>query len=191
MTAPENQAKTGLIGLGFPTLSLLYTTANASNITTNALPPIYNIFNQNSSLPRFIGLALERSDSEHTAGGHLTIGEHFPDFSDVERSEKHLLSPSNTSRWTILLNGISMNGKNFDNLTSNSVTPGGAPVALIDSGTSLAYIPHAAVDFIYGNIPGAVSYKDGIHGWMVPCLQPANLTFTFGYAFLEVLILYY
>lgn len=190
MTAPENQAKTGLIGLGFPDLSLLYTAANASNLSTNALPPIYNIFNQNLSLPRFIGLALEREDSqEYTAGGHLTIGEYYPDFSEVERSEKHLLSPPNTSRWTIPLNGISINGKNFSNLTSTA--PGGAPVALIDSGTSLAYIPKAAVDFIYGNIPGAVSYKDGIHGWMVPCLQPANLTFAFGYAFFRVLMFYY
>lgn len=187
MTAPDNQAKTGLIGLGFPNLSLLYKAANASNITANALPPIYNIFNQHSSLSRFIGLALERSDNkEQTTGGHLTIGEYHPDFSDVEKSEKHTLSPADTSRWTIPINGISMNGQIFDNLTSaGPEADTNTPVALIDSGTSLAYIPQAAVDFIYGNIPGSVRYKDGLHGWMVPCTQPANLTFTFGYVFLD------
>ena len=153
-------------------------------MSSKALPPLYNIFNQNPSLPHFIGISIERSiDMEQTAGGQISIGEYDPRFEeDIILSQKHPLVPANTSRWTIAMEQLTINGHVLANMTST--VPGAdanTSIALIDSGASLSYIPQEALDFIYGNIPGAILISDG--QWAIPCLQPVNLTFSFPYVF--------
>ena len=154
---------------------------NTSDPETNALPVIYNIFGQDSGIPRMISILLERSnDMETTAGGQMTVGEYAPGYTDIGQSMNNFLAPPNTSRWTIAMDQLSINGNQFPMTSSVFGATLNTSIALIDSGTSLAYIPQAAVNFIYGNIPGAVHLqKDGQDIWLVPCLQPANLTLSF------------
>ena len=158
-------------------------------MSSKALPPLYNIFNQNPSLPHFIGISIERSiDMERTAGGQISIGEYDPRFEeDIILSQKHPLVPANTSRWTIAMEQLTINGHVLANMTST--VPGAdanTSIALIDSGASLSYIPQEALDFIYGNIPGAILISDG--QWVIPCLQPVNLTFSFPYVYRHHLV---
>lgn len=155
----------------------------SSSESKSAQPAIYNIFDQNIALSKFIGISIDRSDDmETTSGGRISISEYDPRFSAVEHSPKYPLAPTDTARWTIAMDQLEMNGHKYE-LTSD--VQGAAldtTIALIDSGTSLAYIPESAVDFIYSNIPGALHlHKDGEYVWVVPCLQPANLTFSFGF----------
>lgn len=152
-----------------------------------AQPAIYNIFDQNPTSSNFVALSIERSgDMERTSGGILSINEYDPRFAIVENSPKLPLAPTNSSRWTIAMDTLHMNGQYY-NLTSQ--VQGAAlntSIALIDSGTSLAYVPVSAVDFIYGGIEGAVHLQDsGKNVWVVPCLEPANLTISFGYVVCE------
>lgn len=183
----ERQTGQGTLGLSLGHLSAIYRTADEFNMSDKALPPLYNIFNQNLSLPRFIGISLERSiDMEQTAGGQVSIGEYDPRFPDIKLSQKHPLTPENTSRWTIAMESLSINGHMLANMTS-TVDGAETSIALVDSGASLSYIPQAALDFIYGNIPGAIYMSDSGQ-WVVPCLQPANLTFSFPYVSSSLII---
>ncbi|KAH7929963.1 acid protease [Leucogyrophana mollusca] len=168
----------GILGLGFNSLSTIEKNVN----DRMAQPIMANIFSQNPSTSNFVALALERShDKEDTSGGVLSIGQYDPRFSNVSQTPKYPISPSDSTRWTIALNGMHVNGKNIG---LKSTVPGAksdTAVALIDSGTSLAYVPSDVVDAIYGSINGAVHVKqDGQDTWFVPCLSQANVSFTFG-----------
>ena len=180
----EQQSGEGLLGLGLSSLSSIKNAVNTSDPDTNALPVIYNIFGQNSTMPRLTSILLERSDDmETTAGGQMTVGEYVQGYTDIGQSMNNFLAPPNTSRWTIAMDQLSINGNQFPMTSSVFGATLNTSIALIDSGTSLAYIPQAAVNFIYGNIAGAVHLqKDGKDVWLVPCLQPANLTLSFMYA---------
>lgn len=138
-------------------------------------------------MPRIMSILLERSnDMETTAGGQMTIGEYAPGYTDAEQTLSNFIAPSNSSRWTIAMDQLSINGNQFPMTSSVFGATLNTSIALIDSGTSLAYIPQAAVNFIYGNIPGAIHLqKDSQDVWLVPCLQPANLTLSFMYVSLS------
>ncbi|KAG2123595.1 aspartic peptidase domain-containing protein [Suillus clintonianus] len=172
------QAAEGILGLGFISLSGI-----AKKVKNTAARSIMaNIFGQNPSAPNFVALALERTaDNEDTSGGTITIGEYDPQFKDVSGTTKYPLAPSTSSRWTIALTGMQVNGHD---VTLNSAVKGakkGTAISLIDSGTSLAYIPSDTVDAIYGAISGSVHIKtNGQNFWIVPCLGQANLSFSFG-----------
>jgi hypothetical protein len=126
---------------------------------------------------------MERSnDMERTSGGLLSVNEYDPRFATVANTPKFPLAPTGSSRWTIALDNLNMNGQIFDLTSHVHGAASNTSIALIDSGTSLAYIPVSAVDFIYESIEGAVHLQDKDKNiWVVPCLQPANLTLSFGY----------
>ncbi|KIJ62117.1 hypothetical protein HYDPIDRAFT_30669 [Hydnomerulius pinastri MD-312] len=168
----------GILGLGFIGLSEIEQAAKDKK----AQPVMANIFSQNPSTPMFIGLALERSqDGEDTAGGVISVGEYDPQFSKVSGSPKYPVQPTSTSRWTISMSGLSVNGNSFALKSSVQGTKKGEAIALIDSGTSLAYIPEEAVEAIYSPIDGAVHVKNKDQdSWFVPCMSQANVSFTFG-----------
>lgn len=179
----DQQSGEGILGLGLASLSAIYRSSSNNANDTKAQPVIYSIFNQNPTSPRFISLSIDRSDDmERTSGGVLSISEYDPRYATIANTTKHSLAPINSSRWTIAMDKLEMNGENY-NLTSEvQRAAANTSIALIDSGTSLGYIPVSAVDFIYGNIAGAVHLRRGDEDvWIVPCLEAANLTFSFGY----------
>jgi saccharopepsin len=58
----------------------------------------------------------------------------------------------------------------------------GKLAALLDTGTSLAYIPDYITDAIYSSIDGsAYSPDDG--NWYIPCLSDPTLSITIGLVF--------
>ncbi|EGO03376.1 hypothetical protein SERLA73DRAFT_174844, partial [Serpula lacrymans var. lacrymans S7.3] len=174
----DQQDIQGIFGLGFNGLSAIFTTVNDLKART----PVDSIFAQNPSTSKFIGLSLERTaNQEDTAGGVLSVGEYDPQYSNISTSEKHPILPANSTRWTIALDGLNVNGNNLQIKSNVSSQGNGSPIALIDSGTSLAYIPTDAVNAIYSSINGSVHVQttSGQDSWFVPCFGQANLTFVF------------
>ncbi|KAG1749656.1 aspartic peptidase domain-containing protein [Suillus paluster] len=172
------QAAQGILGLGFISLSGIEKKVN----NKAARPIMASIFEQNSSTPNFVALALERTtDQEDTSGGIITIGEYDPRFKNVAGTTKYPLAPATSSRWTIALSGMQVNGHSVTLKSAVKGTKKGTAISLIDSGTSLAYIPSDAVDAIYGAISGSVHIKtNGQNFWITPCLGQANVSFSFG-----------
>ncbi|KIJ12214.1 hypothetical protein PAXINDRAFT_14985 [Paxillus involutus ATCC 200175] len=123
--------------------------------STTTDPVLSNLFTQHPSIPIFpyvlIGLALERfANEEDISGCVLSVGEHDPRFADVPGTSKHPVTPSglSSSRWTLAMSRMSVNG-NYHTLKPDvEGTQKGQFITLIDSGTSLAYIPSDAVDVI-------------------------------------------
>ncbi|KAF8556844.1 acid protease, partial [Imleria badia] len=168
----------GILGLGLNGLSALErTTKNISTLSVMA-----NMFAQHRNTPHLIGLALERSkDGEDTSGGYLSIGEYDPQYKNVTYMPKIPITPTSTSRWTIAMDAMMVNIKRVPLNSAVKGTKKGQAIALIDSGTSLAYIPSDAVDAIYSQFNGAVHVKTARQdAWFVPCLTQVNLSFTFG-----------
>lgn len=167
----------GILGLGLNGLSAL----ERKTKSTSTRSVMANIFFQHPSTPHLIGLALERTDDgEETAGGFLTIGEYDPHFSHVTYAPKNSVTPTSGSRWTIAMDAMTINEKHYPLKSSVQGTKKGQAIALIDSGTSLAYIPSDAVDTIYSQINGSVHVKTADQdAWFVPCLEQVNLSFTF------------
>lgn len=175
----SDQGAEGILGLGLDGLSALErTTKNASTRSVMA-----NMFVQHPSTPLLIGLALERSDNgEETAGGFFTIGEYDPQFSNVTYAPRIPVTPTSTSRWTVAMDVMTINGKHYPLKSTVQGTKKDQAIALIDSGTSLAYIPADAVDAIYSQFNGSVHVKRSDQdAWFVPCLGQVNLSFTFAY----------
>lgn len=78
--------------------------------------------------------------------------------------------------WHVAVDNMSINGKVF------SLAATGQFTALLDTGTTEAYLPPIIVDVIYNTIPGAVdvSAEDLVFQWLLPCNGATNLTFTIG-----------
>ena len=176
----KDQNGQGILGLGLASLSSIYDNL-AKKIS--AQPIIYSIFDQHPSLPKFIAISVERSnDMEESSGGVLSIGAYDPPFAAVSESTKIPVAHPTAARWTIAMDGVDINGQKYALSSRVEGAASGTSIALIDSGTSLAYIPSAAVDYIYRNIPGSIpQVTNGQTSWAVPCMEPANLTFFFGY----------
>ncbi|KIJ14689.1 hypothetical protein PAXINDRAFT_99947 [Paxillus involutus ATCC 200175] len=168
----------GILGLGFIGLSEIERQAK----TKKAQPIMANLFTEHPSIPMFVGLALERSTSgEDTSGGVFSVGEYDPRFANVSGTSKHPVTPSSSSRWTLAMTRMTVNGKDHTLKSDITGTQKGQAITLIDSGTSLAYIPSDAVEAIYSVIEGSVHVKTKDQdSWYVPCMSQANLSFTFG-----------
>ncbi|THH20326.1 hypothetical protein EW146_g1004 [Bondarzewia mesenterica] len=148
----------GLWGLGFDRASEIHTVASRSSPSSDAssLTPLSNIFSQNISSPNFLTIDLGRSSSgESSSSGTFTVSSYDSQYSTMA-DEPHLptVDPGRmTSRWEVVLGGLSVNGVAFD----ISKTKSASTTAVIDSGTSFALIDDAAADLIYNSIPGAKS----------------------------------
>ena len=120
-------------------------------------------------------------DQEETVAGTFLIGEHLDGFEDITNQPK--LFKKFIDRWTVEMDGMSVNGQPFAFAPSSvsGVAPGKV-AAVLDTGFSLPPIPPAAVDAIYSTIPGAVNVTapDVSFQWLVPCTATTNVTFTLG-----------
>lgn len=185
ISAPGTNATTlndkGLLGLGPPLLSRIFSDIHQQASSLNGQPFLSNIFDSSSTEP-FITFALSRSDdTAATGGGVFTIGEFASNssLSGIQNSNK-IDVIADTERWIVLMDGMVVNGQK---VTGNSVfaVPGQSStqtLANIDSGTSLAQIPSAYGDAIYGNVVGAQLSNDGTV--IVPCDTNLNVSFIFG-----------
>lgn len=150
------------------------------NGTQLGIAPISNIFAQNPNSPNCFDLLLARTGDLDAQAGTFLIGEHLDDYASITNQPK--LYKQFIDRWTLAMDGMSVNGKSFAfGPSSLSGLKPGQVAAVLDTGFTYPPLPPAAVDAIYGVIPGAVNVTDlGLdYQWLVPCNSAVNLTFTF------------
>lgn len=146
---------------------------------------LQNIFDQHPDQPNYIAIDLARThDWEDTDGGSFGIGEVEEKYAAVLNTPKLPQFPKGGPRWTVLLEGIKVNGSPIELKSRISGVPAGRMQALLDTGDPNAIMPTFLRNAIYSNIPGAIFWdtEDGDRIWIVPCNSTANVVLTFGYA---------
>lgn len=145
---------------------------------------LHNIFDQHPDQPNYLAIDLARThDWEDTDGGSFGIGEVEQKYASVLNAPKLPQHPKGGSRWTVLLDGVKVDGSSVALQSSIAGVPAGRMQALLDTGDPTAMMPSFLRDAIYSSIPGAVFWdtEDGERVWIVPCNTTTNVVFTFGY----------
>ncbi|KAI0652538.1 aspartic peptidase domain-containing protein [Trametes meyenii] len=145
--------------------------------------PITNIWAQNPSVPPYFDILLSRADAlanaDAAGDGLFLIGQHAPGYERVAAAPK--LPRVDVQHWSVALDGVSINGAPF---AFNGSAVAGAPpdtvIATLDTGATLAVVPAALAEAVYGSIPGSVLVEGAQSFWAVPCNSSANVTATFG-----------
>ena len=180
----------GILGLSFDLGSTVFIeTLEAFGINnTQGLSFLSRVFAQNPKAPNMFTVLLGRSyDEDGPEEGAFTIGEYVPGFDSIASQTKLFRTPAqtvnitDTPRWSVLLDGMTVNGEKFQFNKSVVAEAGpGQQVVVLDTGFTFSQIPPAAVDFIYSSIPGA-TFNQSSGLWVVPCENTTELTFEFGY----------
>ncbi|TFK50938.1 acid protease [Heliocybe sulcata] len=178
----------GILGLAFDQLSIIAEGLEQAWGNQLGATVLTQIFRQNTSAPNFISfLAGRNTDLESPANGTFTISEYAQGYEKIIETPKlPVVLPSGSladlpPRWDILLDGLTVNGRAFDFNKLNSSdpsTPKGKAIANLDTGYTFGPIAKQTLDFMYSAIPGAV-YSESQSQWVVPCLETADISFTF------------
>ncbi|PPR03434.1 hypothetical protein CVT26_007901 [Gymnopilus dilepis] len=135
-----------------------------------------------------IALLLARTDDlEGTDGGSFTIGEYLPQYASVATQKKLPQFPKGYSRWTVLMDGVYVDGAALNLPSVNPNVPYGQAQTLLDTGNPTAELPVKLFNDIYSRIPGSALYTGrsalytGSQGsfWVIPCDTVTNLEFSF------------
>jgi cathepsin D len=160
----------GIMGLAFQgiaqsTATPFWQTLISNNQLTNSE---FSFF-----VTRFVN---DASAQEEEPGGVLTIGGTNSSLYQGDIDFQSFTSPiSGGSFWLQTVTEVLVNGKSVN-------IPGGASaVAAIDTGTSLIGAPTAAVEAIWGAVPGSVPLSGAQAGYFAfPCTTQLTLAISFG-----------
>lgn len=175
----------GMLGLGFDDGSHVLSSLRRQTNDDSGRTLLTNFYLNNPDQPHTMSFFMSRNnDPTNDDDGLFMIGEPEPEYAAVTQAKPlpvHVNTAANDfQRWSSYLDGIEVNGEMITGL--KSVVPGvptGKLVANLDTGTSLGWIPAAAVDAIYKNIPGAQYFAD-TDQYTVPCMSAPRLAFWFG-----------
>ncbi|KAJ7670384.1 aspartic peptidase domain-containing protein [Mycena rosella] len=161
----------GLIGFDFGVeTSFIKGALGGANIDeTRGQPFLSNIFDQTPDQQNFIGISLSRTDDlEGSADASFLINEVDSTYANVVSAPAIPLFPGNNGRWSIPIDGITLDGVSIP-VTPSTVpsTPAGTIIALMDTGTPTASFPADFIDRLYAAIPGSVQVTTG--SWTIPC----------------------
>ncbi|CAE6519191.1 unnamed protein product [Rhizoctonia solani] len=186
MSIIESRVAAGLLGLGFDTIS------NINGIVQRNFPGetwgrslLSNIFLSDLSTPNHIAFRLDRQyDGNNTDKGSFDIGTFAPGFEAVNNTAKipiFTTHPDQNIYWTVLVDGIAINGVNQTlqtTITNGTIPPSGKLPAVLDTGFSLPQIPQQIAAAIYEPMGGL--FDQGSGQYIVPCEAQANLTLYIG-----------
>ncbi|KAJ7076740.1 aspartic peptidase domain-containing protein [Mycena belliarum] len=178
----------GLIGVSFDGLStspIMATLSESDQDPALGEPFLYNIFDQTPEQNNLIGISLSRTDDlEGSADASFTINEIDEAYAEVVKAPLLPLFPGNNKRWSIMVDGISVDGVNISLPTSAvSGAPDGKIVTVLDTGNPTGILPEQIVNDIYSRIPGAQSRvlaDQPPNSWTVPCNTTTVVTVYFG-----------
>ncbi|KAF8155032.1 aspartic peptidase domain-containing protein [Mycena galopus ATCC 62051] len=171
----------GLMGFSFGTTdSFINPALQAAGIDeTVGQPFLSNLFDQTPDQQNFLAISLSRTDDlEDSADASFLINEVDQDYADVVSAPAIPLF-GNDGRWSILIDGMSLDGVNVP--VTPSTTPGvpaGKIAALIDTGTPTASFPPDFIDRVFAAIPGTSQISSGL--WTVPCDTTSILSIEIG-----------
>lgn len=173
----------GMLGLGFDDGSNVKTTVQRNTGDDSGRTLLSNFFVDNPEQPHTMSFVMSRLNDGTDDDGLFMIGEPEPQYAAVATAPAnpvHVNSAANDfQRWSIYLDAIEINGVNITGMQSIvKGAPAGKLVANMDTGTSLGWLPAAAVDAIYKNVDGAVYFAE-TDQYTVPCLTEFRLAFWF------------
>ncbi|KAJ6529605.1 aspartic peptidase domain-containing protein [Mycena capillaripes] len=177
----------GLLGLAFDGSGV---SPIAKTLEARGMDPsvgetfLFNIFDQKPAQNNFLGISLSRTDDlEGSAGASFSINEVDPTYAAVTKAPVVPLFPGGNGVWSVLLDGISVNGQSIALPPSTvSGTPAGKAVVVLDTGTPTALLPAQLLDAIYSKIPSATLVKSdhGTQLWSIPCDTTASVSVQIG-----------
>ncbi|VDB92470.1 unnamed protein product [Peniophora sp. CBMAI 1063] len=143
-----------------------------------------NIFAQQPELGNFTTIYLGRTrDGEATGEGIFTVGEYVEgtedDLQHVESMDVFSFAEGEgLVYWALPMDGLIVNGQSISVNSSLPNAPSGKAIAVLDSGTSQAFVPDYIRDAMYSAYEGAYSVNGSL---VLPCLNDAaNVSFVFG-----------
>lgn len=148
----ETKSMSGLVGLGWPDLAQTEPKQKTLlEFLSKALPePVFTV-------------DLKHNDTGSFNFGFIDSSLHGPDieYVDVDTTEGF---------WTVLHKGFHVSGENLKYEFSSPKE------VIVDTGTTILFMPDAAVDTYFEKVPGAnFSYEE--YGYLVPCDKtPPDLT---------------
>lgn len=178
---PENA---GLMGLGPWFTSNIWKTLNSSD----AKPPVDNLFSQNKTTPNYLTILLGRSDDpDDQYPGDLTVGEIVDGYEDVLNQPKMNVTwaKHGNQHWSTLVDPSGILGPDGQPLsvqTRVSSTKNSKQLTtMFDSGYTLPQVPADVAQQIYSQIEGAqLQNIDGLGEiWTMDCAKEVNVTFKF------------
>ncbi|KAJ7478399.1 aspartic peptidase domain-containing protein [Mycena latifolia] len=173
----------GLMGLSFNALvASPITAALYSQGPTLGQPFLYNVFDMTPEQDNFIGISLSRTDDlEGSASASFTINELDATYAAVADSPAVPLFPVGTTRWSVLVDSMNIDGVDIPLTSGVPNAPNGSLVAVLDTGTPTSTLPPAILYALYSQIPGAfVSVNGSEIDFVVPCNTSALVTVVIG-----------
>ncbi|KAJ7613901.1 aspartic peptidase domain-containing protein [Mycena polygramma] len=185
----------GIVGLSFdvPGFARIPAALTAAKLDGAVVGKSFlsSVFDQNPDKGRFFALSLSRLfDPKDSADAGLDIAELDEKYTAVQAAPVLPQYPSDSIQWSILSDGIQVNGAPITWPSNTESTPEGKNVVLLNSGTSNILVPAEIRDAIYSNVPGAVLAKSSRipnsqwssdrDVWVVPCSTPIRMSTFFG-----------
>ncbi|KAJ7609214.1 aspartic peptidase domain-containing protein [Mycena polygramma] len=191
---PSFQGEFGLVGLSFDGVAKIPGALAAAHVNGAAVVGksfLSSVFDQNPEMGRFFGLSLSRLyDPADSADASLDIAQLDERYTAVQNSPVLPQFPANNSQWSVLTDGIQVNGVPIPWPANTKTTPAGQNSVLLDSGTTNFLLPAAIRDAIYSAVPGAVLAQNSSipnphfsadrDVWIVPCQTVIQMSTSFG-----------
>ncbi|KAJ7609219.1 aspartic peptidase domain-containing protein [Mycena polygramma] len=183
----------GLVGLSFDGVAEIpgaLTTAKLDGATVGK-SFLTSVFDQNPDKGRFFGLSLSRLyDPKDSADASLDIAQLDEKYTTVQSTPVIPQFPADSNQWSVLTDGIQVNGAQIPWPSNTKTTPAGKNVVLLDSGTSNILLPAEIRDAVYSAVPGAVlaknssipnsQFSEDTDVWVVPCGTAIRMSTSFG-----------
>ncbi|KAJ7830155.1 aspartic peptidase domain-containing protein [Mycena olivaceomarginata] len=171
----------GLIGLAFDGT----TASSISGVLgpTVGQPFLFNVFDQTPAQDNFIGISLSRTDDlEGSADASFTINELDETYAaGIVAAPAVPLFPGNNGRWSVLVDGLSVDGVDVPLTSTVPNAPSGSFAVLMDTGTPTATLPADILYGLYSQIPGALLGLDGENMiFLIPCNTSSIVTVSIG-----------
>ncbi|KIK92268.1 hypothetical protein PAXRUDRAFT_13330 [Paxillus rubicundulus Ve08.2h10] len=163
-----NDGLSGIMGLGFSTISALRTT-----------PFWQTLYNSNLLSQPMFGFFLERYIDDpvpvNTApGGTLTLGGTNSSLYTGEIEFINMPSDSTPSYWLQQVTTVTIQGMSIS-------IPSSSGLAAIDTGTTLIGAPSSIVQSIWANVPGSMALAGQYEGlYAYPCNTAVSVSMSFG-----------
>ncbi|KAF7298353.1 Six-hairpin glycosidase [Mycena kentingensis (nom. inval.)] len=183
----------GLVGLGFDgpfgTVPGALTEIGL-NGTEVGEAVLSSIFKANPTKGQYFSFSLNRiGDVGDTADATLVISDVDPAYSAVLNAPVLPQYPARSQRWSIVSEGISVNGQQVPWKSYNKAVPANHATVLLDTGTTNFLVPAEVRDAVYSAVPGAVlsrnssipnlKFSEDEDTWVIPCNTPVNITTRF------------
>ncbi|KAJ7694404.1 aspartic peptidase domain-containing protein [Mycena rosella] len=170
----------GLIGLSFDGSASDIASVLAEQNMSGGEPFLSNVMDPEQD--NFFALSLSRTDDlEGSADASFTINELDEKYDGITDAPKIPLFPGDNGRWSIVVDALTVDGKDIPLVSTVPNAPNGSLVVLMDTGTPTATLPADLLYALYSHIPGAsVSVDDDLMWFAVPCNTSAIITVFIG-----------